>query len=66
MQVTQRSETKLGLPGVWPTVSADEQQRPLGKAYRLILSYEPKKQATAQSVIGETAPPTDNTLPAAG
>jgi hypothetical protein len=38
MQATQRLEPKFGLPGVWPTINADERQRPLGKAYRLILS----------------------------
>jgi hypothetical protein len=40
--------------------------RQLGRVYRLILSYEPQKQAIAQGAIGETAPPTDNTLPAVG
>jgi hypothetical protein len=66
MQATQRSEPKFGLSGICPTASLDERQRPLGKAYCLILSYEPKKQATAQSAIGETDPPPDNTPPAAG
>jgi hypothetical protein len=66
MQATKRSKTGCGLPGVRITAGpASEQQRPLGRAYRLILSYEPEKQTAAQSTVGETAPQTDNTQAAA-
>jgi hypothetical protein len=66
MQATRGSKTGCGLSGVRITAGpASEQQRPLGKAYRLILSYEPRKQTAAQGTVSETAPQTDNTQAAA-
>jgi len=42
------------------TVDRTGQQRPLGKVYRLILSYEPKQNAAIQDEIDETILQTDN------
>jgi hypothetical protein len=41
MRTTQDQKTEYSLTGVRTTADPAEQQRLLGKAYRLILSYEP-------------------------
>jgi hypothetical protein len=66
MQATEHSKIDFGLPGV--RIAAEptgEQQRPLGKAYRLILSYEPK-QTAAQSTSDEIVPRPADSQPTAG
>jgi hypothetical protein len=47
MRTTQDRKTEYSLTGVRATADPAERQRPLGKAYRLILSYEPQKKAAA-------------------
>ena len=64
MHMTKYPKTKYGITGVQIIADLAGQQRPLGKAYRLILSYEPKKKAAAQGRVGEAVPQTDN-LPSA-
>ena len=65
MSTTKQMETKYGIARLPLTADrARPQQRPLAKAYRLILSYEPKNKATAQGEGGQEVPQPD-TLPSA-
>ena len=59
MPKTKQPETKCGITGLLITPDRAGQQRRLGKAYRLILSYEPKK-ASAEGGVGEAVPQADN------
>ena len=63
MPETKKPKTKYGITGLLITPDRAGQQRRLGKAYRLILSYQPKK-ASAQGGVGEAVPQADN-LPSA-
>ena len=59
MPTTKQPETRCGIAGLLITPDRAGQQRRLGKAYRLILSYEPKK-AAAEAGVGEAIPQSDN------
>jgi len=59
MPTTKQPETRCGIAGLLITPDRAGQQRGLGKAYRLIPSYEPKK-ASAEGGVDETAPQADN------
>jgi hypothetical protein len=59
MHETKKTKTKCGITGLLITPDRAGQQRRLGKAYRLILSYEPKK-ASAEGGVGEAVPQADN------
>ena len=54
-----------GLTGIRTTSNPAAQQRPLGKAYRLILSYEPKKHV-AEEKVDEVACQADGVQAAVG
>jgi hypothetical protein len=61
VHTTKRPTTEKGLTGVGvPTTVDRTRQRPLGKVYRLILSYEPKQNAAIQDEIDEAILQTDN------
>jgi hypothetical protein len=60
MHTTKHPKTEYGLTGVRTTADPVGQQRPLGKAYRLILSYDPQKEAADQGKVGEATPQTDD------
>ena len=52
MPKTKQPETKYGITGLLITPDRAGQQRRLGKAYRLILSYTPPPKMAA---VGESA-----------
>ncbi len=66
MYTVRHLETEFGLSGVRTAADPLEQQRPLGKAYRLILSYEPKRKAPAEGNVGAATPKTDDVQSATG
>ena len=61
MQTAKHFTFEHGLAGIRTTANSGGPQRPLGKAYRLILSYEPKK-AAAEDEVGEADCQTDSAL----
>ena len=65
MFTTRHPVTKDGNAGSLITLDRAGQQRRLGKAYRLILSYEPKR-ASAEGCAGESVPKEDNLPLASG
>jgi hypothetical protein len=65
MRATQDQKTEYSLPGFRTKADPDE-QRPLGKAYRLILSYRPQKKVAAQGKAGEATHRTDDVQSAIG
>jgi hypothetical protein len=56
MDTTKRARIQYGLTGAQITADPVGEQRPLGKAYRLILSYDPQKTAAAQGEVDEATP----------
>ena len=66
MHTTKHPETEDRLTAVRTTTVTAEQQRRLGRAYRLILSYDPQKKSAAQGKVGEATPQTDDVHSAIG
>jgi hypothetical protein len=58
MHTAKHPTIGYGLTGVRTTANPAGRQRPLGKAYRLILSFEPKK-AAPQEEVGAKTPQTE-------
>lgn len=56
MRTTKHPRTEDRLTAAHTTTDPAGQQRQLGRAYRLILSYDPQKKAAAQSKVGEATP----------
>ena len=66
MHTTRRPRIECGLLAGRAVTDPAEQQRRLGRAYRLILSYDPQKKAAARGEVGDAVPLTENAQSAAG